>query len=65
MMAFLMFGDLWRGWGLNRGWDLPRVNEAEKLEEWMGEELVEKGGWKVCGSRCFNQELNSGPLGWV
>ena len=31
----------------------------------MGEELVGKCGWKVCGSRCFNQELNSGPLGWV
>ena len=30
----------------------------------MGEELVGKGGWKVCGRRCFNQELNSGPLGW-
>ena len=28
----------------------------------MDEEFFEKGGWKVCGSRCFNQELNSGPL---
>ena len=30
----------------------------------MGEELVGKGGWKVCGRRFFNQELNSGPLDW-
>ena len=30
----------------------------------MGEELVGKGGCEVCGRRCVNQELKSGPLGW-